>query len=107
MLIQVNPGDIEASPAVHTFIDEQLNQALKHIVDHVTRVEVHLHDDTAGKVNQDRRVTMEGRLRGMQPIAVEFADHDLYQAIRGAAGKLERALKHKIERAHPAGDERR
>jgi ribosomal subunit interface protein len=107
MIIQVNAGDVQSSDALIDFTEKELQKALKHVADHVTRVEVHLHDDTAGRSHNDKRVTMEGRLRGVQPLAIEETGEDLYNTVRAAAQKLERALKHKIERVHPSGDERR
>jgi len=105
MLIQINAGDVESSAAIEQRVEDEVNKALKHIASHVTRVEVHLHDDTQGKLNQDLRVVMEGRLRGVPPIAVEQSADDLYEAIHQSAGKLARALKHKIERVHPSPNE--
>ncbi len=62
--------------------------------EHITRVQVHLHDDTSPskKTDDDFRCLMEARLSGLKPVAVNQHAGNLHQAINGAADKLERAL---------------
>ena len=98
MLIQVNFGDVESSQAIEDRVHEELEKALHHQADRVTRVEVHLRDLNAQKSGVDKRCTMEARLAGFQPLAVEEDREDLYEAIHAAAKKLHRAVKHKLDR---------
>ena len=98
MKIQINAGDVHHSEAVDTHIHSKLATVLKRWGDRVTRVEVHLRDLNASKGGPDKRCTVEVRLAGHQPLAVEADNRDLYDAITEAAGKAERAVEHKLER---------
>ena len=99
MLIQVNAGDIESSDALDSHVREQVESALRHVADRVTRVEVHLHDDNSSKsAADDKRCVMEARIGGQSPLAVDQASDDLYKSIGMAADKLGRAVSHKLEK---------
>lgn len=100
MQVQVNAGDVQNSQAIIDRVTSEVEESLSVHADRVTRVEVHLHDDnSAAKAGSaDKRCTMEARIAGMQPLVVEQNAEDLYQAIHQASGKLERAVRHAIER---------
>lgn len=99
MLIQINAGSVQSSDALNQHVQDHVESALKHVADRVTRVEVHLNDENAHKSgHNDKRCTMEARLAGQHPFAVEVHHEDLYEAITEAANKLGRAVGHKIER---------
>lgn len=98
MQIQIHTAGVDNSEAVITRTREEIEHALRNFRDQVTRVEIHLHDDNGPKHGKDKRCVLEIRLAGHQPMAVEAADVDLYQAITMAAGKAERAVRHKVER---------
>ena len=98
MQIQINPGDVDTSPAIDERIEKAVEHAMRHVKDRITRIEVHLHDENGPKHGNDKRCTMEARIAGKDPIAVHHDAPDLYAAIEGAAGKLERAVTHKLER---------
>ncbi|MEM6333784.1 MAG: HPF/RaiA family ribosome-associated protein [Planctomycetota bacterium] len=99
MQIQVNFGDVESSPALHDHVEAAVSKALEHVAQHVTRVEAHLRDDKGKRHgHDDKRVTLEGRIAGEQPLAVDAKGEDLYKVITDAAGKLGRAINHKLEK---------
>ena len=99
MQTQINFGDVDSSDALSQRVHEQVDKALAHVHRSVTRVEVHLRDDNAGKHgNQDKRVVMEARPEGHQPITVDAKGEDMYKVIDDAAAKLGRALKSHLER---------
>ena len=98
MQVQINFGDVQKSEAVSSAVTEQLNDSLRLYRDRITRVEVHLRDDNGPKAGVDKRCLLEARLAGMEPLAVEARGTDIYQVITEAAGKLERAIRHKVER---------
>lgn len=99
MIVQVNAGDVESSQALTDHCNDAVDSALRHVASQVTRVEIHLHDDNANKsAADDKRCTMEARIAGEQPLAVDHASDDLYKSITEAAGKLGRAVKSKIEK---------
>jgi ribosome-associated translation inhibitor RaiA len=86
---------------------DTLEDHARHQIDHsigrhagrVTRVEVHIADDNAHKHGpSDKRCMLEARPAGMHPIAVESRAADFYAAVSDAAGKLGRALAHRLER---------
>ncbi len=104
MQIQINAADLGTTDALWTYINEEVTHALKHHAQQLTRVEVHLHDlNGKNKSGLDKRVVMEARPRGHQPIVAQDESTDIYEAVKGAARKLDRALTHKLERL---GDKR-
>lgn len=98
MQIQINAGDVQHSDAIDEWIEEEVRNAMELFENQVTRVEVHLRNLNGPKHGVDKRCTMEARLAGLDPLAVEADSADLYQAVHLAAGKLARAVKHKVER---------
>ncbi|MCB2021179.1 MAG: HPF/RaiA family ribosome-associated protein [Burkholderiaceae bacterium] len=94
MQIQVNTDKhIDGSEAVAAHVEAVLQRTLRHLRDHVTRVEVHLSDENAGKGGiDDMRCLLEARLQRLQPVAVAHQAGSLHQAIDGAADKLRAAL---------------
>ena len=70
-----------------------MEHALARFAEHVTRVEVHLSDENAGKSGpNDQRCLLEARLEGRQPVAVTEHAATMHQALQGAAQKLARLL---------------
>ncbi len=96
MQIQINPGDVEATESLEAHIENEIRDKLKHIADQVTRIEVHLHDTRGPKHGVDKRCMIEARLAGLDPIAVDHDSTQMYDAVEGAAGKLSRAINHKL-----------
>ncbi|MCC7146305.1 MAG: HPF/RaiA family ribosome-associated protein [Phycisphaeraceae bacterium] len=98
MQVQIHFPDVQTSPAILEHVQSHIDKGLKAFGERVTRVEVHLHDANGPKSGVDKKCVIEVRLAGMQPFAVEDIAVDLYDAITAAAGKAERAVRHKIER---------
>lgn len=99
MQLQINYADIDGSDALSEHVSQAVEKALKPVNDQVTRVEVYLHDDRQKRRGpDDKRCTMEARLAGTQPLAVEAREDDIYKAVDNSAGKLERAVRRKIGR---------
>ena len=75
----------------------------------LTRVEVHLNDENAGKSGaQDKRCQMEARIKGHQPLSVTHKAESLDLAVDGAADKLLRAITNlsgKLEKKRLSGGE--
>jgi len=80
---------------------ERVEKQLGHLMDRLTRVEVHLRDDNsaAKSSNDDKRCVMEARIAGRRPLAVEHSGGDMYKVIDETAGKLSRAVKNDIARS--------
>lgn len=93
MHIQVNTGrDIEGGDRLAREVEAEVASALKRFGERITRVEVHISDVNADKGGRDTRCVMEARAAGIDPVVVDDLAHDVDGAVRGAAGKLERAL---------------
>ncbi len=94
MQIQVNTDrHIEGHERLTAWTRGVVEQALSHVSDRVTRVEVHLSDERGDRSGQhDQQCLMEARLEGRQPIAVTHQAATLDQAVKGAAEKLTSAL---------------
>src|ERR1700684_1970959 len=102
MQIQVNTDHtIEGQEPLAAQITGVVENAMSRMSDHITRVEVHLTDESGPKSGENnKRCMMEARLEGRQPIAVtdEAATVDL--AVNGAAGKLARLIEHTLGKLH-------
>lgn len=101
MQVQVNTGhNVEGSEDLVGRISGIVENALRHMSEHVTRVEVHLSDENGFKGGpSDKRCVMEARLEGRQPIAVTEEAPNLDQSAMGAADKLARLIEHTLGRA--------
>jgi ribosome-associated translation inhibitor RaiA len=101
MQIQMNTdGNIEGHEALATQVSSVVESALNRLSDHITRVEVHLSDESSDKKvgNDDMRCLMEARLEGRQPISVTYQAATLAQAVDGAADKLTRLIESTLGR---------
>lgn len=100
MQIQVRTDNhIEGSEGLTRHIESELTGSLNRFGKQITRVEVHLADTNSHKSGEaDKRCTVEARLAGHQPVAVNHSAPTLHQAIDGAVGKIERRLEHTLGR---------
>jgi hypothetical protein len=101
MQIQINADNhLENSAARDKWASGVVHSAMNHFADQVTRVEVHLSDENAGKGGAAVvRCKMEARINGRPPIAVTHDAPSLDPAVNGAAEKLVRATEHAMGRA--------
>lgn len=107
MTIRICPGNLKSSTALAARVARSLHRSLRRFAPRVTRVEVHFADlRRAGAGRADMRCTMEARLVGRKPIAVEHRAGDLYAAIGGAARKLRTALTRSVDRTDSRGQRR-
>ena len=102
MKIQLNTDvHIDGNEALAAQVSAMVEQALDRFSEHITRVEVHLADENAGKNGQkDQRCMLEARLEGRQPVAVTEHAATLEQAVQGAAQKLAHLLDSTLGRLH-------
>lgn len=102
MQIQVNTDHtIEGHEALTDKIRGVVENALGRMSDHITRVEVHLTDESGPKNGKnDKRCMMEARLKDRQPIAVTDEATTVELAVDGAADKLARLVEHTIGKLH-------
>jgi ribosome-associated translation inhibitor RaiA len=106
MKIQINTdANIHGTEALATSVSASVEQALEHFKGHITRVEVHLSDESRGKTGpHDQRCMLEARLGGRKPVAVTEHASTLEQAVQGAAQKLAHLLENVLGRLHDRRD---
>ena len=110
MQVQVNSDhNIESSAGLQNWVASVVEDRLDRFDELLTRVEVHLNDENAGKSGaQDKRCQMEARIKGHQPLSVTHKADSLDLAVDGAADKLLRAITHlsgKLEKKRLSGGE--
>lgn len=98
MQIQVNTDrHIQGGENLHERVQAMVADAVSHLRDRITRIEVHLSDENSDKGgDRDKRCMLEARVGGLKPIAVTHQAETLALAIDGAAEKLERALENAL-----------
>lgn len=98
--VQINYRDMPKSDALDSHIRGQIETDLARIADKLTRIEIHLGDESSVKKHTpgDKRCMMEARPRGLDPISVEAHADDIFAAVSEASGKLGRALTRRFEK---------
>lgn len=94
MNIQVNTDhNINGSADLNTYVENSLSEAFERYNGAITRIEVHLSDENAGKTSaNDKRCLLEARVSNHTPIVVSHHADTIHQAIEGASDKLLRSL---------------
>ena len=105
MQIHVNTDrNIQGGESLHERVQAMVADAVSHLADRITRIEVHLSDEISAKGgDKDKRCVLEARIGGLQPIAVSHQAENLALAIDGAAEKLERAIESTLGRLKSGG----
>jgi ribosome-associated translation inhibitor RaiA len=101
MIIQVSTDNhIQGSAELTSQVEGVVEGALGRFGTRITRVEVHLGDESSSSKHRDddKKCVMEARLAGLQPITVTHHAATLEQALDGAAEKLEKTLDRTIGR---------
>ena len=100
MQIQVHSDhNLKGGEPLSDSVRATVEDALSYVSNRITRVEVHLGDENAGKSgDNDKRCMMEARIEGQPPIAVTEHAETIAQAIDGAADRLVRRLEHTLGR---------
>ena len=94
MRIQLNTDkNIEGTESLESFVSEKIRSALKHYIDKITRIEVHLSDQNADKGGKDDiQCKIEARLEGIQPVIVVSKSSSIEKALDDAADKMKVSL---------------
>jgi ribosome-associated translation inhibitor RaiA len=102
MQIHVNTDrHIHGGEDLHERVQTMVEDAISHLKERITRIEVHLTDENSSKGgDHDKRCMLEARLSGLQPIAVSHQAETLSLAIDGATDKLGRAIEHAVGKAN-------
>jgi ribosome-associated translation inhibitor RaiA len=101
MQIQVHTDkNVDVSDGMVRRIEAELESVLSRFSDQITRVDMHLGDENAGKSGgTDKRCMVEARPAGQQPVAVTHHAASLGEACSGAVHKLGTLLESKYGRA--------
>lgn len=105
MQIQVHTDNhIQGSAELTQQVEAVVEDAMSRFGHRVTRVEVHLSDESSSAKarDNDKKCVMEVRLGGLQPISVSHHGMTIEQAIDGAAEKLERTIERHLGRLDAA-----
>jgi ribosome-associated translation inhibitor RaiA len=108
MQIQINTDtNVDATDNLVRHIGAELDSALSRFSDQITRVEVHLGDENAGKSDgADKRCVLEARPAGLPPVVVTHHAGSAAEACSGAVLKLENLLESKYGKSsHRKGTE--
>jgi ribosomal subunit interface protein len=94
MKIQFNTDkNIDGTEMLETFVSEKIISGLKHFVDKITRIEVHLSDQNADKGGiDDIQCKIEARVEGMQPVMVVSKSGSKEKAFDDAIDKMKAKL---------------
>lgn len=105
MKIQVSTDkSIEGSADLIERTEADLADALARFERRVTRIEVHLRDESAGRsTGGDIRCLIEARPAGLDPVAVTHHADTVSDALRGATDRLEALLSSRLERLEGHG----
>lgn len=99
MQIQIFAPGVDMPDALRDYVERSINDGLKHYLERLTRIEVHLKDLNSDKKNGvDKRCLLEARPRGMDPIAAEHDATVFKDAVHQATQKLGRALQHRFDK---------
>ncbi len=101
MIIQVNTDNrVHADAKLREEVEAAVNGALGHVAERISRVEVHLGDESGNKQSDnDKRCMMEARIQGRAPSAVTQHAASMAEAIDGAADKLRRSVESTLDKA--------
>ena len=100
MKIQINSDkNVDSTGDFNERTEADLAHDLTRFENRLTRVEVHLSNESAGRsTGEDFRCLIEARPAGMDPVAVTNNAETLDDAIRGASDKLRSLLTSTFER---------
>ena len=100
MIIQTNYSNIDKSESLEDWARGEVADKLGHLTDRLTRVEVHLYDDSSPtkQTPGDKRCLMEARPKGMKPMVVEANGDDFFKVVSETASKLARAVQKTMDR---------
>jgi ribosome-associated translation inhibitor RaiA len=105
MKIIVNTDkNVEGSADLNERTEAEVASALTRFEDRLTRVEIHLRNESAGRTTgEDFRCLIEARPAGLDPVAVTHHAATDVEARHGAVDKLERLLSSSFERLESRG----
>jgi ribosome-associated translation inhibitor RaiA len=89
-------NQIDGNDAVAVRVEEITRSRLSHIVDRLTRIEVHVSDVTGARGADSKRCVVEARPAGMSPISATDQAGNIDAAVTAAADKLLAAYERQV-----------
>jgi Sigma 54 modulation protein / S30EA ribosomal protein len=91
-------NQIKSDAEANARLEERIRAKLRRFERRLTHVEVHVSDTNGSKGGNDKRVTLEVRPTGHEPLAVHADAQRVEDAVTVAADKAARALDHALGR---------
>ncbi len=105
MFVQINTDNqINSDADANERLEQKIRSRLRRFEKRLTHVELHVSDVNGSKGGNDKRVSLEVRANGQDPLAVHADAHRVEDAVAVAADKAARALEHALGRR---GDRKR
>jgi ribosome-associated translation inhibitor RaiA len=99
MFVQINTDNqIKSDAEANERLEERIRTKLKRFERRLTHVELHVSDVNATKGGPDKRVSLEVRPTGQDPLAVHADAQRIEDAVNAAADKAAKALDHAFGR---------
>lgn len=98
MFVQISTDNqIKSDAAANARLEDRVRVKLRRFEPRLTHVEVHVSDLNGAKGgDDDKRVSLEARANGCDPVAVHADSHRVDSALTQAANKAARALDHAL-----------
>ena len=97
MFVQIRTDNhIKSDADANARLEERVRSKLRRFKGRVTGVEVHIGDANGPKRGQDKKVSIEVRVNGHEPVAVHADADRVDNAVALAADKAVRALDHAL-----------
>ncbi|HEX8641647.1 MAG TPA: HPF/RaiA family ribosome-associated protein [Allosphingosinicella sp.] len=97
--MQINTDNqIKSDAEANERLEQRIRQKLRRFEKRLTHVELHVSDLNATKGGNDKRVSLEVRPTGHEPLAVHADAQRIEDAVTAAAEKAARALDHALGR---------
>lgn len=105
MLIQINTDkNIEGTTELVAHFSGLLQEKLQRFDEYLTRLEVHLSDENAGReAGDDKRCVLEARIKAADPIVVTTQTDSLHKSVKSAAEKMFLTLEKSLEKKRVQG----
>lgn len=92
MQIEIQSPQFQMTAALSDFVKRQLTGRLSSFAERVRSVQAHMSDINGQRGGADKRCRLVVHMSKAPAVVVESIDVDLYQAIRRASRRLERAV---------------
>lgn len=99
MFVQINTDNqIKSDAEANERLEERIRSKLRRFERRLTHVELHVSDTNGTKGGNDKRVSLEVRPTGHEPLAVHADAQRVEDAVSAAADKAAKALDHALGR---------